>query len=85
MSYHTFVEQRVNTFEQLGGNGLGMKHLVTETSRGETSIRGYTTMGERSSGETFRRQESNVFYPLESTCVRPTRVETSYGAKCLAK
>ena len=33
MSYHTFVEQRVKTFERLGGNGLGAKRLVTETSR----------------------------------------------------
>ena len=34
MSYRTFVEQRVYTFERPGGNGLGMKRLVTETSRG---------------------------------------------------
>ena len=34
MSYHTSVEQRVDTFERLGGNDLGAKRLVTETSRG---------------------------------------------------
>ena len=45
MSYHTFVEQWVKTFERLGENGLGVKR-----QGGETSTRGKTSWGDTTSG-----------------------------------
>ena len=51
MSFHTFGEQRVNTFERLRGNGFGAKRLVTETHQlgpkrlGAKRLEGDTTSG----------------------------------------
>ena len=55
MSYHTFVEQRVKTFERLGGMVWGQNVLLPKRQEGETSTRGLMTRGELSWGRNALR------------------------------